>query len=127
VVTRPRASQGVASLVVCTAACLVVACLVVVALLGAGVRSRFAPQLRLDAAVSDALYVGDHRAAALDWFLKVLTAPGSSWFRFVVFLPVLVLLLRRRAWWTALWVAVTIVGIAPLTTLLKDFFGRVRP
>jgi membrane-associated phospholipid phosphatase len=105
----------------------VAACLVVIALLGTGVRTYFGPQLRLDGSVVDALYAGDHRATALDWFLKVLTAPGSSWLRFVVFLPVVVLLLRRRAWWTALWVAVTIVGIGPLTTLLKDFVGRVRP
>jgi undecaprenyl-diphosphatase len=47
--------------------------------------------------------------------------------RFLVFLPVLVVLVRRRAWWTAAWVVTTVVLIGPLTTLLKDFFGRVRP
>jgi membrane-associated phospholipid phosphatase len=119
VVTRTRAARNA---VVCTAVCLVV-----LALLGAGVRTDFGPQLRLDAVVTDALYVGDHRSAALDWLLAVLTSPGSSWFRFLVFLPVLVLLLRRQAWWTAFWVAVTIVGIGPLTTLLKNLVGRVRP
>jgi undecaprenyl-diphosphatase len=123
VVTRTRATRTAA---VCAALCAAL-CLVVLAMLGAGVRTAFGPQLRLDAVVTDALYVGDHRSAALDWLLEVLTAPGSSWFRFVVFLPVLVLLLRRRAWWTALWVAVTIVGIGPLTTLLKETVGRVRP
>ena len=37
------------------------------------------------------------------------------------------LLVRRRAWWTAAWVVTAVVLIGPLTTLLKDFFGRVRP
>jgi membrane-associated phospholipid phosphatase len=118
-VTRTRAARTTA---VCAAACLVV-----LALLGIGVRTAFGPQLRLDAAVTDALYAGDDRSAALDLFLEVLTAPGSSWFRFVVFLPVVVVLLRRRAWWTAAWVVVAVVGIGPLTTLLKDLVGRVRP
>jgi undecaprenyl-diphosphatase len=101
--------------------------LVVLALLGAGVRSDFGPQLRLDAEVSEALYVGDERAGALDWLLELLTAPGLSWVRFLVFLPVLVLLLRRRAWWTTAWLVTAVVLVAPLTTLLKDYFGRVRP
>jgi undecaprenyl-diphosphatase len=105
----------------------VAACLVVVALLGAGVRTDFGPQLRLDGIVSDALYVGDHRAAALDGLLAVLTAPGLSWFRFVVFLPVVVLLVRRQAWWTAAWLVTAVVLIGPLTGLLKIYFGRVRP
>jgi membrane-associated phospholipid phosphatase len=102
-------------------------CAAVVALLGAGVRLGFDPQLRLDTAVSDALYVGDHRAAALDWLLEVLTSPGLTVFRLVVALPVLVLLIRRRAWWTVLWVLTAVVLIAPLTAGLKIFFGRVRP
>ena len=90
------------------------------ALLGGGVRTGFGPQLRLDGAVSEALYAGDDRAAGLDGLLQVLTAPGLSWFRFVVFLPVLVLLVRRRAWWTAAWVVTAVALIGPLTTLLKD-------
>jgi membrane-associated phospholipid phosphatase len=98
-----------------------------VVLLGVGVAAHFDPQLRLDAAVSSALYAGDHRAAALDGLLEVLTFPGSTAFRLVVFLPVVVLLLRARAWWTAAWVVTAIALIGPITTLLKDFFGRVRP
>ena len=105
----------------------VAGCLVVLALLGAGVRTHFGPQLRLDGVVSEALYAGDHRAVALNDLLAVLTAPGLSWFRFVVFLPVLVLLLRRRAWWTAAWVVTAVALIGPLNTLLKNYFGRVRP
>ncbi|TFV89662.1 phosphatase PAP2 family protein [Blastococcus sp. CT_GayMR16] len=102
-------------------------CLVVLALLGAGVRADFGPQLRLDAAVSEALYVGDDSAAALHVLLEVLTAPGTSWFRAVVFLPVLVLLLRRRLWWTSAWLATAVVLVGPVTSLLKEYFGRVRP
>jgi membrane-associated phospholipid phosphatase len=99
----------------------------VVGLLGAGARTGFGPQTRLDAGGSEALYAGDHRSAALEGFLQVLTAPGLSVVRLVLALPVLVLLVRRRAWWTAAWLLTTVVLIGPLTTLLKNFFGRVRP
>jgi len=119
-VTRPRAGRAVPLAVV-------ISCAVVVAVLGIGVRTSFAPLLRLDAAVLDALYAGDNRPKALNVLLQLLTAPGGTVVRVVLFLPVLVLLLRRRAWWTAAWVSVTILGIGPLTRLLKDFFGRVRP
>ena len=122
VVACTRAARAVPAAVATVAGCLVL-----VALLGAGVRSDFGPQFRLDAVVSEAVYVGDHRAVALNDLLDVLTAPGLSWFRFVVFLPVLVLLLRRRAWWTAAWLVVAVGLIGPLTTLLKNYFGRVRP
>ena len=122
VVTRTRALRAVP-----VAVGTVAACLVVVALLGAGVRTDFGPQLRLDGVVSEALYAGDHRAVALNDLLEVLTAPGLSWFRFAVFLPVLVLLVRRRAWWTAAWLLTAVALIGPLNTALKHYFGRVRP
>jgi len=122
VLTRTRAGRAVPAAVV-TVTC----CLVVLALLGAGVRTDFGPQLRLDGVVSEALYAGDSRATALNDLLAVLTAPGLSWFRLVVFLPVLVLLVRRRAWWTAAWVLTAVALIGPLNTLLKHYFGRVRP
>ena len=118
-VTRPHAASAA---VVCTAACLVV-----VALLGAGVRSDFGPQLRLDAAVSEALYAGDARAGALNGLLQVLTAPGSWWVRLLVFLPVLVWLVRRRLWWAAGWVVTAVALVGPLKTALKEYFGRIRP
>jgi membrane-associated phospholipid phosphatase len=121
-VTRRRAARAAPAALVTTAVGLVV-----VALLGAGVRSDFEPQLSLDAAVSESLYAGDDRVGALDWLLEVLTAPGSWWFRAVVFLPVLVLLLRRRLWWTSAWLAAAVVLVGPLTSLLKEYFGRVRP
>jgi undecaprenyl-diphosphatase len=121
-ITRTRAFRAVPVALVVAAVCLVV-----VALLGAGVRTSFGPQLRLDAAVSEALYVGDSRATGLDWLLEALTAPGSWWFRAVVFLPVVVWLLTRRLGWTAAWLATAVVLIGPLTALLKEYFGRVRP
>ena len=121
-VTRTRAARAVPA-----AVATVVGCLVLVALLGAGVRSDFGPQLRLDAIVSEALYSGDHRAASLDTLLEILTAPGLSWFRFAVFLPVVVWVLYRRAWWTAAWLVTALALIGPLNTLLKIYFGRVRP
>jgi undecaprenyl-diphosphatase len=122
VLTRARARRAVPA-----AVGTVVGCLLVLALLGAGVKTDFGPQLRIDGAVSNALYAGDHRAASLTTLLDVLTAPGLSLFRYVVFLPVLVLLVRKRAWWTAAWLVTAVVLIGPLNTLLKHYFGRVRP
>jgi membrane-associated phospholipid phosphatase len=121
-VTRTRAARAAP-----VAVSVVAVCLVVVALLGAGVRADFAPQLRVDGAVSEALYAGDDRAGSLDVLLEVLTAPGSWWFRVVVFLPVLVLLLFRRHFWTAGWLIAAVALVGPLTSLLKEYFGRVRP
>jgi undecaprenyl-diphosphatase len=121
-VTRTRAGRTAPIAAACAASALVV-----LALLGAGVRNDFGPQVQLDAAVSEELYVGDGRVAALDGLLEVLTAPGLSWVRFLVFLPVLVSLVRRRLWWTAGWVVTAVVLVAPLTSLLKDYFGRIRP
>jgi undecaprenyl-diphosphatase len=99
----------------------------VVAVLGIGVLTDFAPQLDVDGAVSEELYAGDDRAASLDGLLEVLTAPGLTAVRVAVFLPVVVLLLLRRAWPTALWVSVAVVGITLVTALLKELFGRIRP
>ena len=100
---------------------------------GAGAaRRRGADGLRAAAAtwtptVSEALYAGDDRAAALDVLLEVLTAPGLS-------------LVRSwsscRCWsgWCAggpggrrLWVVIAAVLVRPADALLKEYFGRVRP
>jgi membrane-associated phospholipid phosphatase len=121
-VTRTRSSGATVPVV-----SVIVGCVAVVALLAAGVGTDFGPQLSLDAAVSEALYAGDDRAEALNDLLQVLTAPGLAWVRFLVFLPVLVALLRRRSWWTAGWLVTAVVGIAPLNTLLKEWVGRIRP
>lgn len=114
-VTRTRA--GVAALM----------CVGVVAVLGVGVHEEFGPQMQLDGAVSEAVYVGDDRAFGLDWLLEGLTAPGGSAFRLVVFLAVLAWLARRRHWPIAAWVLTAVLLIGPLTSLLKALFGRIRP
>ena len=99
----------------------------VVALLAVGVSTGLAFQVHLDARVSTALYVGDQRSAAIGHLLAVLTFPGSSLFRAVVVLPVLVWLAVRRAWWTAAWVLTAVALVGPVNTALKDLVGRVRP
>ena len=101
--------------------------LAVLLALGAGVLVGWAPQVRLDGAVSRALYAGDDRSVATDVLLEVLTTPGVTWFRVVVSLPVLFWLGTRRAWRTAGWVVTANVLVAPVTVLLKEAFGRVRP
>ena len=95
--------------------------------LGAGVLAGWAPQVRLDEAVSRALYAGDDRSVAVDVLLEVLTTPGVAWFRVVVSLPVLFWLGMRKAWRTAGWVVAANVLVGPVTALLKEAFGRVRP
>jgi undecaprenyl-diphosphatase len=99
----------------------------VVLALGAGVLVGWAPQVRLDEAVSRALYAGDDRSALTGVLLEVLTTPGVTWFRVVVSLPVLFWLGSRKAWRTAAWVVTANVMVGPLTILLKETFGRVRP
>ena len=99
----------------------------VVLALGAGVLVGWAPQVRLDEAVSRALYAGDDRSALTGVLLEVLTTPGVTWFRVVVSLPVLFWLGSRKAWRTAAWVVTANVLVGPLTILLKETFGRVRP
>lgn len=85
------------------------------------------PVLRVDRAVSGALYAGDDRPAALEGALQVATAPGSTALRVLAFLPVVVWLVVRRRWWTAAWVATAVLLVGPLTTLVKESVGRVRP
>jgi undecaprenyl-diphosphatase len=99
----------------------------VLGVLGAGVVTGFAPQVRLDEAVSRALYAGDDRSPLVGGLLEVLTTPGVTWFRVLVFAPVLGWLARRRAWRTLLWVGVAITTIGPVTVWLKEVAGRARP
>ena len=101
--------------------------LTVLGVLGAGVLARFPPQVRLDDALSRALYAGDDRSPLVSGVLEVLTTPGVTWFRVLVFLPVLGWLARRRAWRTVLWVGVAVTAIGPVTVWLKDVAGRARP
>jgi undecaprenyl-diphosphatase len=102
-------------------------CLVVLGLLGAGVVTRFGPQLRLDRAASRLFYVGDHPTTWLHDLLLVETAPGLSLVRLPLTALLVVWLVLRGARWAAVWAAVVLVTIGPLTTLLKDAFDRVRP
>ena len=102
-------------------------CLTVLALLGWAVTAGAGPVLRVDRAVSEALYAGDDRSGLHEAVLQVATAPGSSAFRAVVVLAALVRLVRRRALRTAGWVLVATVLVGPLTTLLKELVGRPRP
>ncbi len=101
--------------------------LAVLGVLGAGVVARFPPQVRLDDALSRQLYAGDDRSPLVGGLLEVLTTPGVTWFRVLVFLPVLGWLARRRAWRTALWVGVAVTAIGPVTVWLKELAGRARP
>jgi membrane-associated phospholipid phosphatase len=101
--------------------------LAVLLALGAGLVAGWAPQVRLDEAVSRALYAGDDRSAVTGVLLELLTTPGVTWFRVVVSLPVLFWLGTRRAWRTAGWVVTANVLVGPLTLLLKEVVERVRP
>ena len=114
-VTRRRAVLGVTAGVL------------VLAVLGAGVVAGFGPQLRLDDAASRWMYIGDDAPTWLHDLLSVVTAPGLTVVRLVVFLPVAIWLGVRRAWWTLGWVVVALGGIGVLTSLLKALFDRVRP
>lgn len=102
-------------------------CLLVVAVLGTAVALTWTPLLRLDDVVSRALYVGDDRPDQLALLLQVLTGPGLSVFRAVVYLPVLIWLLVRRRWWTAGWVALATLGVGLVVLALKELEGRGRP
>jgi membrane-associated phospholipid phosphatase len=101
--------------------------LVLVGALGVGVHADFGPQMDLDGTVSEAVYVGDDRATALNWLLEALTTPGGAAFRLVVFLAVLAWLVRRRQRRVAAWVLTAVALVGPLNSLLKEVFGRVRP
>ncbi|MEX5720903.1 phosphatase PAP2 family protein [Geodermatophilus maliterrae] len=101
--------------------------LAVLGVLGAGVLTGFAPQVRIDEVTSRALYAGDDRSVLVGGLLEVLTTPGVTWFRVLVFLPALVWLARRRVWRTLAWVVVAVLAIGPLTTGLKELVGRARP
>lgn len=114
-VTRRRALLGVAAGVL------------VLALLGVGVVTGFGPQLRLDDAASRWMYIGDSAPGWLHDLLSVVTAPGLTVVRLVLFLPVVGWLVLRRAWWTAAWVALAVGAIGLVTTGLKALFDRVRP
>jgi membrane-associated phospholipid phosphatase len=105
----------------------VAAAAVVLALLTWAVTVGWTPLLRSDRELSEVLYAGDGRGRPVEWALQVATAPGSAAVRAVVLLPVLAWLAMRAAWRTAAWVLVAGALVGPLTTLLKETIGRLRP
>ena len=102
-------------------------CGAVVVVLGAGVLVGSHAQYRLDTAVSRALYAGDDRSAVRDGLLEVLTTPGTTWFRVLVFAPVLLWLALRGCWRPLAWVLPAVLLVGPLTAGLKELVGRARP
>lgn len=59
--------------------------------------------------------------------LQVLTAPGLSAFRAVILLPVAIVFAVRRRLRLTGFVLVAGIAVGPLTTVLKELVGRVRP
>jgi len=59
--------------------------------------------------------------------LQVLTAPGLSVFRLAVLVPLAVLLAVRGRLRVAGFILVAALIVSPLTTVLKELVGRVRP
>jgi membrane-associated phospholipid phosphatase len=101
--------------------------LAVVVALGAGVLAGLDPQVRLDADVSRALYAGDDRSAGLDTLLEVLTAPGVTWVRALLLVPIVVWLVRRGNPRPLLWVVPALLLVGVVTVGLKELVGRARP
>ncbi|MGI8720624.1 MAG: phosphatase PAP2 family protein [Geodermatophilaceae bacterium] len=91
-------------------------------LVGQGVRAL----LELDLAVGSALRFQGAGSSGVT-ILQILTSPGLSVFRLVVLVPVAVFFAvwgRRRV---SGFVLLTALAVGPLTTLLKELVGRVRP
>lgn len=85
------------------------------------------PLLRFDRAVVDALQPAAVTSATWRTVLEVVTDAGTTWFRLVVLLPVVVWAFRsgraRLGWYLA--VAAALIG--PVTEGLKHLVGRERP
>ena len=96
-------------------------------LLGVAVEVAAAPVLQLDRAVAGNL---NSVVAPRPWLvtaLQVLTAPGSAVTAWVVLTTLTVALLIRRRRRLAIYVAVTGLGAATLSPLLKHLVDRLRP
>ncbi len=91
-------------------------------LVGHGVRAL----LEFDLAASSALRFRVAGSFGVD-VLQVLTAPGLSVFRFVLLLPVAVFFALRGRLRVSAFIALATLMVGPLTTLLKEVVGRVRP
>jgi len=98
----------------------------IVAILGVLVGQGADALLDLDLAVSSALRFTDAGGSGVD-VLQVVTSSGLSVFRFVVLVPVAIVFLVRRQVRVAGFVLLAALVVGPLTTLLKEVVGRVRP
>lgn len=87
----------------------------------------WSPLVRLDRVVTTGLH---HVALGQEWLedvAQVVTSAGTSWFRYIVLIPIAGWLLARRDWRAPAFVVVSAVVIGPITTGLKELVGRVRP
>jgi len=98
----------------------------IVAILGVLVDQDVRGVLELDLAVGSALRFHGTGCSGVD-VLQVLTVPGLSVFRFVVLAPVAVFFAVLGRLRVASFVLLAALTVGPLTTLLKELVGRVRP
>ena len=91
------------------------------------VRSTGSPVVQLDRAVAGDLNAAVAPHPAIVTVLQVLTSPGDPITSWVVLSVLTAALLIRRRLRLALYVAVTGLGVATLSPLLKDVVDRLRP
>lgn len=101
--------------------------LLVVLPLAVLVASHWSPLLRLDQDVVDGLHPAAAGSPGYVRVLDVITTAGTSWFRLLVLLPVLVWAVRTRRLRLGVLLVVAGTLIGPLTTVLKDLVARPRP
>lgn len=91
------------------------------------VAAGWAPLVDLDRAVVDTLEPAAAGSPAYLTVLDVLTSAGTTWFRLLVLVPVVVWAFRTRRHRLGWYVVVAAVLIGPLTDALKLLVGRERP
>lgn len=89
--------------------------------------ARWSPLVAFDRTVTTDLHGGSLGHEWLEDVAQVVTVAGTSWFRYIVLIPVAGWLLARRGWRATAFVAVSALAIAPITSGLKELVGRVRP
>ncbi len=87
----------------------------------------WSPLLRTDRAVVDALQPAAVDSSAYRTVLDVVTDAGTTWFRLLVLIPVVVWAFRTGRVRLGWYVVAGAVLIGPLTTGLKLLVGRERP
>ena len=83
-----------------------------------------APVAAADAATLRA--IGALRSRELDQVARTVTAFGSEWL-WMVWVPVVLVLLAKRRYPDAVAVAVVALGVSPLNDTLKELYQRARP